>query len=110
MSPPSRSSDIEAQVKKLDPPPLPRHVTIDEHEEHHPSSPTVPSPDETAPRLTAEFRTLSIHVQTHTSPIDGDATSRKAEIKGAQGSHPMSFMGLCISPQNCLRLTGIPSP
>ncbi|KAI0762858.1 sodium-potassium ATPase [Fomes fomentarius] len=87
MSPPSRSSDIEAQVKKPDLVPLPRHVTIDEHEEHHPSLPTVPSPDrgrspvETAPRLTTEFRTLSIHVQTHTSPIDGDATSRKAAIK-----------------------------
>ena len=71
-------SDLEAQGEKLSR--FRRHVTIDEgdlspqHSRHG---------VDMVPRLTGEFRTLSIHVETRTSPVDADTGRvRKAAIMG----------------------------
>ena len=63
MSPPSASFDFEAQAEKLTR--FPRHVTIEDRQPTSPSRPGIPDrllSIETAPRLTSEFRTLSIHI------------------------------------------------
>ena len=76
MSPPS-SADLEAQNEKLAR--FPRHVTIDERNPEPTRRPSI----EVTPRFPSEFRTLSLHVETRTSPVDGDAVvPRKTAVKG----------------------------
>lgn len=77
-SSPTSPSDLEAQPEKLSR--FRRHVTIEERElSQQPTRRAV----EMVPRLTGEFRTLSIHVETHTSPVDADTGAiRKAAVKG----------------------------
>lgn len=72
-------TDLEAQPEK--PSRFPRHVTIEERElALQPSRQGA----EMVPRFTGEFRTLSIHVETHTSPVDAETgATRKAAVKGA---------------------------
>ena len=78
----STPSDLEAQDEKLTR--FRRHVTIEERD----LSPQVSRHGaEMVPRLTGEFRTLSIHVETGTSPIDVDTgVTRKAAVKGTHSS------------------------
>ncbi|TBU64935.1 sodium-potassium ATPase [Dichomitus squalens] len=66
------------------------------------------------PRFTSEFRTLSIHVETHTSPVDGDAVPmRKNAIKElvALDWHIISvdeaLQRLSVSPQTGLDTTQV---
>ena len=86
MSPSASSpSDLEAQNEQLTR--FRRHVTIEERELAPQAS---RHGAEMVPRLTGEFRTLSIHVETRTSPIDADTgATRKAAVKGAY-SPPLS--------------------
>lgn len=75
----SPSSDLEAQNEKLAR--FRRHVTIEERELTPQDS---RHSAEIMPRVTGEFRTLSIHVETGTSLIDADTgATRKATLKGA---------------------------
>ncbi len=72
-------SDVEAQREKATQ--FPRHVTLDPDEADRPRPP--PTRQATGPRLTSEFRTLSIHVETRTIPInEGVGGSRKKAVKG----------------------------
>ncbi|KAI0735310.1 sodium-potassium ATPase [Earliella scabrosa] len=110
MSPPSASFDFEAQAEKLTR--FPRHVTIEDRQPSSPSRPGIPDRHlsiETAPRLTSEFRTLSIHIETRTSPVDGDAVvPRKTAVKDliSLDWHTISvdetLQRLSVSPQTGL--------
>lgn len=82
MSPSAATFDFEAQAEKLTR--FPRHVTIEEQT----NSPLRQSSIERAARFPSEFRTLSIHVETRTSPVDGDAVvPRKTAVKGGLCCH-----------------------
>ncbi|RPD63077.1 sodium-potassium ATPase [Lentinus tigrinus ALCF2SS1-6] len=68
--------DFEAQAEKLTR--FPRHVTIEEQGDSPSRHPSI----EGAARFPSEFRTLSVHVETRTSPVDGDAVvPRKTTVK-----------------------------
>ena len=71
MAPPATSSlDLEAPPEKVTR--FVRHVTVEAEDHGNPPAPAHATA-EVAPRLTSEFRTLSIHVETRTSPADDDA-------------------------------------
>ncbi|PIL32102.1 transporter [Ganoderma sinense ZZ0214-1] len=74
-------SDIEAQPEKATQ--FPRHVTLDPDEADRPRPPpTRQATNEGIPRLTSEFRTLSLHVETRTTPINEDVRgARKNTVK-----------------------------
>lgn len=55
------------------------HVTVELHDHDRPGSPSGTHGPPVAPRLTSEFRTLSIHVETRTSPEGG----APADVSGA---------------------------
>ncbi|EJF58252.1 sodium-potassium ATPase [Dichomitus squalens LYAD-421 SS1] len=69
--PTSTSFDLEAQPEEKATH-FVRHVTV-EHEDHDHPPASADATAEVAPRLTSEFRTLSIHVENRASPTEGDA-------------------------------------
>ena len=79
MSPSSAPFDLEAQPEKVTQ--FAHHVTLEPEELDRPHRHATGI--EMVPRLTSEFRTLSIHVETRTSPVDADTVpTRKNAIKG----------------------------
>ena len=98
-------SDIEAQPEKTAH--FPRHVTLDPDEADRPRPPpTRQVTGEGIPRLASEFRTLSIHVETRTAPVnEGVGGTRKNAVKGAS---VRTTSPCCPSPyRRCLELVSL---
>ena len=79
------SLDLEAQSDKDT---YVAHVTLELHDLDRPGSPSGTHGPPVAPRLTSEFRTLSIHVETQTSPEgvapDVSGAIRTKAVKGCR--------------------------
>ena len=84
MAPPATSSlDLQAPPEKVTR--FVRHVTV-ETEDHDNPPTSAHATTEVAPRLTSEFRTLSIHVETRTSPADDAGISGAIRHKTVKGT------------------------
>ena len=101
MSSSPASLDLEAQSEKDT---YVAHVTLELDDHDRPRSPSAPhATAEVAPRLTSEFRTLSIHVETRTSPEEPrsgvSGAIRSKAVKGTAHDVPYTRGAMCSPPR-----------
>ncbi|PIL33977.1 transporter [Ganoderma sinense ZZ0214-1] len=101
MSSSPASLDLEAQSEKDT---YVAHVTLELDDHDRPRSPSAPhTTAEVAPRLTSEFRTLSIHVETRTSPDEGGGSGVSGAIRSKAVKDLISLDWHTISADEALQ-------